>query len=446
MELCRDLFGKPHKLSRSRMFGHYVHAITAHSATQYELASLRSLNTEGQERLFGQARSIAESCTNHHADNVIPQIMLRLQAKQEQHMAMLSVQKGDTQVSHIAKELPPLPGTSVKLSFLNHRLDSWQLHLKRISPFLTAGEDVWWTNTSTGFHFYDGDGDSATPSDDHFTLLHYRHHSIADVEERRQRCWYKIIQDRIMLPASEVKVYDVDGKNTGRLQYCNHTVTFVPLQQNSSSSTPGAEVDTDTSEPFPPWSGEHSESPLVSEQPETNMLGPVSETQTHIQLDLPQEQDTSSSKEDNFHSRDASSMSTPHIHLSLEEGFTTSLANYIKVLLPNEILTEFDKLRFSLKEIIRKKTVPTNKNHMVLKYNSLAANIGTKVLSKRVELDKQLEDFEHKYFQQHGKLPGKNTNSTYHNLLKEKKIAIAVLRNIDITSLVYFCYMLYPTE
>ena len=56
------------------MFGHYLHALTAHSPTQYKLACLRSLNTENQERLFGQARVIAESCTNHHADNVIAQV------------------------------------------------------------------------------------------------------------------------------------------------------------------------------------------------------------------------------------------------------------------------------------------------------------------------------------------------------------------------------------
>ncbi len=74
MELCRDLLGKPKNISMSKMFGHYLHAITAHSPTQYELSSLRSLNTENQERLFGQARVIAESCTNHHRDNVIPQV------------------------------------------------------------------------------------------------------------------------------------------------------------------------------------------------------------------------------------------------------------------------------------------------------------------------------------------------------------------------------------
>ena len=75
------------------MFGHYVHALTAHLPTQLELACLRSLNTESEERLFGQARTIAESCTNHHPDNVIPQIMLCLQAKQEQHEVLTSVNR-----------------------------------------------------------------------------------------------------------------------------------------------------------------------------------------------------------------------------------------------------------------------------------------------------------------------------------------------------------------
>lgn len=153
MELCRDLLSKPQKISKTRMFGHYLHAITAHSPTQHELASLRSLNAENQERLFGQARSIAEDCTNHHMENVIPQVMLRLQAKQDQRQALLSVGKSESQVSHIAKQLPPLPGTSVKSSFITKREDSWQLHLKRISPFLVGGEGEWWVHTPNGFHF-----------------------------------------------------------------------------------------------------------------------------------------------------------------------------------------------------------------------------------------------------------------------------------------------------
>ena len=227
MELCRDLLSQPQKLSRSKMFGHYLHAITAHSPTQYELASLRSLNTENQERLFGQARTIAEACTNHHLENVIPQVMLRLQAKQEQRQALLSVGKSDSQVSHIAKELPPLPGTTVKTSFISKREDSWQLHLKQISPFLVGGEGEWWTHTPNGFHFKDGDNDQAERGT--FTLLQHRHHTVKDVEERRTTCWDKIIQDRIYIPTNSIKIYNQQGESIGKLEYSSHTVTFQPL-------------------------------------------------------------------------------------------------------------------------------------------------------------------------------------------------------------------------
>ena len=126
------------------MFGHYLHAL---------------------ERLFGQARTIAESCSNHHPENVIPQIMLRLQAKQERNATLLSVRYGDTQVSHVAKNLPQLPGTTMKVSYIKKREDSWRLHLQRIGRFLTAGEGVWWEHTSTGFHFRDGDADRDSQGD-----------------------------------------------------------------------------------------------------------------------------------------------------------------------------------------------------------------------------------------------------------------------------------------
>ena len=187
MELCVDLFPRPKKLTRSKMFGHYLHALTVHSPTQYELASQRSLNTENQERLFGQARAIADTCTNHHAENIIPQIMIRLQAKQEQRSALILVEKADTQVAFVAKHLPKLPGTTIKKSFIKYRVSSWQLHLQRISSFLIGGEGVWWKCTDNGFHFLDGDDDPSTHGQP--ALLHFRHHSIVDVHARREKCW-----------------------------------------------------------------------------------------------------------------------------------------------------------------------------------------------------------------------------------------------------------------
>ena len=153
---------------------------------------------------------------------------------------MESFQKVESQVSHVAKDLPELPGTTVKRSFIMHRQDSWQNHLQRISPFLIAGEGVWWTQSSK-FHFHDGAEDCARQDD--FTLLHFRQQSIVDVEERRKSCWNAIVTNRVPIPTTEVKVYDIHGTRTGRIQYSeDNTVTFVPLPANTSP---------DTNSPFP---------------------------------------------------------------------------------------------------------------------------------------------------------------------------------------------------
>jgi hypothetical protein len=222
-------------MSKTKMFGHYLHAMTAHLPTQYELACLRSLNTESQERLFGQARGIAETCTNHHPDNIIPQIMLRLQAKQEQHEVLTSVRKGESQVSHVAKDMPQLPPTKVYLSFVMEREDSWQMHSRRISPFLMAGVDVWWSDMSDGFLFHDSEINSSNPGET-FTLLHHRCHSVMDVEERRDACWKRIVDEQIVIPAQSIKLYDSEGNKSGRLLYSNGRATVEHPPTDSSWS------------------------------------------------------------------------------------------------------------------------------------------------------------------------------------------------------------------
>ena len=70
MELCVDLFPTPKHITASKYLGTiymHLHVIVPLN----KLACLRSLNTENQERLFGQARGIAEGCTKHHAENII---------------------------------------------------------------------------------------------------------------------------------------------------------------------------------------------------------------------------------------------------------------------------------------------------------------------------------------------------------------------------------------
>lgn len=64
-------------------FGSHLHVLVIHAPAQYEIMCLRSCNTECEERLFGQAKAIALTTTNRQPSTTIPNILLRLQAKQK---------------------------------------------------------------------------------------------------------------------------------------------------------------------------------------------------------------------------------------------------------------------------------------------------------------------------------------------------------------------------
>ena len=67
------------KCQGANFMDHILHDLSCHSGQQYEIVCLRSVNAECQERLFGQAKRTALNTTNRKPNNVIPEILLRLQ-------------------------------------------------------------------------------------------------------------------------------------------------------------------------------------------------------------------------------------------------------------------------------------------------------------------------------------------------------------------------------
>lgn len=65
------------------MFGIYLHAIVHHAPYLYEILNLKATNAEHEQRLFGQAKIMVNSVTNGQPDTIIPNLFLRLQAKQK---------------------------------------------------------------------------------------------------------------------------------------------------------------------------------------------------------------------------------------------------------------------------------------------------------------------------------------------------------------------------
>lgn len=127
---------------------------------QYEIVCLRSVNTENQERIFQQAKKIASDTTNRRPENVIPSIMLRLQAKKISGKLSSTFAAAETEVKRVAADIPQFLGTTITAEFINsQRSSSWQAHLERISRFLVPGEGKWWKQNadSESFVFFDGD-------------------------------------------------------------------------------------------------------------------------------------------------------------------------------------------------------------------------------------------------------------------------------------------------
>lgn len=68
--LCSKLFSTTKQVTRTAFFGLYLHHLVAHAPQQYELISHSSVNTEAEERLFGQAKQLVLQASNRHADNI----------------------------------------------------------------------------------------------------------------------------------------------------------------------------------------------------------------------------------------------------------------------------------------------------------------------------------------------------------------------------------------
>ena len=78
--LCNKIFP-----TTDTLYGSYLHHLVVHAPMQHEIISLSSTDAEAEERLFGQGKQIASQASNRHADNVVFNIVTRLQAKKLEH-------------------------------------------------------------------------------------------------------------------------------------------------------------------------------------------------------------------------------------------------------------------------------------------------------------------------------------------------------------------------
>ena len=142
-ELCCHLLTNPKHQSRSHLFSIYLHDLVAHAQPIYQLVCLRAVNTENQEHLFSQAKHISMKANSCKPENVLPKILLCMQAWQKAGECKESVHKEETIVSTAASKIDPYRGTLITNTFISGRLSSWQADLMRIISYLKYGDGIW---------------------------------------------------------------------------------------------------------------------------------------------------------------------------------------------------------------------------------------------------------------------------------------------------------------
>lgn len=211
-ELCRDLFARPKEVTCTVMFGIYLHSLTAHSPQQYKVVCQKSVNSENQERLFGQKRSIALATTNRQPQNIIPHILLQLQAKKEVDQLRHSVHKAESQVRSAAAHIPKFKHTFVSKQFIGQWRSFWQHTFKESAP-------TWWKGVEDGYVFADGDSDPDYSPEGPSVL--YIRSSIQDVLARQEECWDTITSTQVEVPAESICLFTPDGEPAGMLTTVN---------------------------------------------------------------------------------------------------------------------------------------------------------------------------------------------------------------------------------
>ena len=100
-----------------------------HASKQYdEPVCLKSCNAEHEERLFDQGKWIAENTTNRKPENILPNVLLRLQAKSVTTFAQCTKTK-------------PMPLARTQEQSVLQKILSLRLHLSVNDSI--AGKHIW---------------------------------------------------------------------------------------------------------------------------------------------------------------------------------------------------------------------------------------------------------------------------------------------------------------
>ena len=154
--LIQQIIEQPKSLSVGALYRGYLHDLL-HSPLQMMVVSPSSTCTEVLERLQGQTRRIAEATTSRRPNEIVPTVLLRMQAETENKLTS-SLLDTESQLRKLAAKLQPLQNTIVDIKQLTSAGDkeNFRALMRMISPYLKRGPGVWWAIEDGLIIFRDG--------------------------------------------------------------------------------------------------------------------------------------------------------------------------------------------------------------------------------------------------------------------------------------------------
>ena len=239
-KLCSDHLSNPKTMSRRKMFGRYFHAITTHSPLLNRIIPPRLLNTELEERMFGQCKAITRTTSNQHTSNIISNILVHMHYE-KQRREINTFHKQDSEIMRLSEVLQGKKNTLIPHEWMEKCSVHYQAHLERISDFLVHGPGVWWKYTQLGVEFFDVSGIPTQTVSTH----HFRTHSLQDVDVYLLSKWEQCIDLAVQLPARHIRTYKTQGElNTIASTMC--TLNMECIQTNTTLSQCDAGVESHT--------------------------------------------------------------------------------------------------------------------------------------------------------------------------------------------------------
>ena len=89
--ILKEVIGNPKSLAERKLYGRYWHSITVHAAKKSRIISLKSINTEEEERHFNTLQGVTK-LTNRRPGDIITPSLVRLQSEQKLSEIRVKVQ------------------------------------------------------------------------------------------------------------------------------------------------------------------------------------------------------------------------------------------------------------------------------------------------------------------------------------------------------------------